>query len=125
MEFNKRDILNALGLETEINFWTVALAGFGVGCLVGAAVAIMVAPKSGRELRSDIMDKGRDLIGRGKDEMANLGVGMGNKMPDDPDVLSSQDQSNREIERSGRTNHCLVLLDLVDLPVASSGIGYA
>ena len=36
----------------------------------GAAVAIMVAPKSGRELRYDIMDKGRDLIGRGKDEIA-------------------------------------------------------
>lgn len=84
MEFNKRDILNALGLETETNFWTVALAGFGVGCLVGAAVAIMVAPKSGRELRSDIMDKGRDLIGRGKDEMSNLGVGMSSKTPTTP-----------------------------------------
>ena len=82
MEFNKRDILNALGLETESNFWTVALAGFGVGCLVGAAVAIMVAPKSGRELRSDLMDKGRDLIGRGKEEMANIGIGT--KTPTSP-----------------------------------------
>ena len=27
MDFNKRDILNALGLETESNFWTVALSG--------------------------------------------------------------------------------------------------
>ena len=69
MDFNKRDILNALGMETESNFWTVALAGFGVGCLVGAAVAIMVAPKSGRELRNNIMEKGRDLVGRAKDEM--------------------------------------------------------
>jgi gas vesicle protein len=84
MEFNKRDILNALGLETESNFWTVALAGFGVGCLVGAAVAIMVTPKSGRELRENIMDKGRDLIGRGKEEMSNLGVGMSNKTPTTP-----------------------------------------
>jgi len=75
MDFNKRDILNALGLETESNFWTVALAGFGVGCLVGAAVAIMVTPKSGRELRSDIMDKGRDLIGRGKEQMESMGIG--------------------------------------------------
>jgi YtxH-like protein len=69
MEFNKREILNALGLEQESNFWTVALAGFGVGCLVGAAVAIMVTPKSGRELRSDLMEKGRDLIGRAKEQM--------------------------------------------------------
>jgi hypothetical protein len=69
MDFNKRDILSALGLETESNFWTVALAGFGVGCLVGAAVAIMVTPKSGRELRGDIMDKGRDLLHRNKEEL--------------------------------------------------------
>ena len=84
MDFNKRDILSALGLETETNFWTAALAGFGVGCLVGAAVAIMVTPKSGRELRSDLMDKGRDLIGRGKEEMANLGVPGMSKSPTTP-----------------------------------------
>jgi hypothetical protein len=64
MEFNKRDILNALGMETESTFWTAALAGFGVGCLVGAAVAILVTPKSGRELRSNILSKSRDLISR-------------------------------------------------------------
>jgi gas vesicle protein len=80
MDFNKRDILSALGLETENSFWTVALAGFGVGCLVGAAVAIMVTPKSGRELRSDIMDKGRDLMGRAKDEMQ----AMKDKLPSTP-----------------------------------------
>jgi hypothetical protein len=68
MDFNKRDILNALGLESESSFWTAALAGFGVGCLVGAAVAIMVTPKSGRELRTDLRDRGRDLIGRAKEE---------------------------------------------------------
>ena len=72
MEFSKRDILNALGMETDSNFWTAALAGFGVGCLVGAAVAIMVTPKSGRELRENLMDKGRNLINRGKEEMSNL-----------------------------------------------------
>lgn len=85
MDFSKRDILNALGIETEGNFWTAALAGFGVGCLVGAAVAIMVTPKSGRELRSDIMDKGRDLLGRNKEEMGvGVGMGMGNKNPTTP-----------------------------------------
>ena len=75
MDFNKRDILSALGLETESSFWTAAMAGFGVGCLVGAAVAIMVTPKTGRELRSDISDKARDLINRGKDEVASLNLG--------------------------------------------------
>lgn len=84
MEFRKRDVLNALGLETESNFWTVALAGFGVGCLVGAAVAIMVAPKSGRELRSDLMDRGRDLIGQGREKLEQMGVGSGSTMGKSP-----------------------------------------
>ncbi len=83
MEFSKRDVLNALGLETESNFWTVALAGFGVGCLVGAAVAIMVAPKSGRELRSDLMDRGRDLIGKGREQLEQMSSNMG-KSPTSP-----------------------------------------
>ncbi len=82
MDFNKRDILSALGLETETNFWTAALAGFGVGCVVGAAVALMLAPKSGRELRGDIMEKGRDLYGKGKEfvgkgEMAGMNPELG------------------------------------------------
>ena len=81
MDFNKRDILSALGLETESSFWTAAMAGFGVGCLVGAAVAIMVAPKSGRELRSDLTDKARDLISRGKEEVANLNLGSKSSSP--------------------------------------------
>jgi hypothetical protein len=32
----------------------------------------MVTPKSGRELRSDLMEKGRDLMSRGKDELASM-----------------------------------------------------
>ena len=81
MDFNKKDILSALGLESESSFWTAAMAGFGVGCLVGAAVAIMVAPKSGKELRSDISDKARDLISRGKEEVANLNWGSKSNSP--------------------------------------------
>jgi hypothetical protein len=74
MDLSKRDILSALGIEAESSFWTTALVGFGVGCLVGAAVAILVTPKSGRELRADIAERGRDLIGRGREE---VGVGIG------------------------------------------------
>ncbi len=85
MDFSKRDVLNALGLETESNFWTVALAGFGVGCLVGAAVAIMVTPKSGRELRENLRDRGRDLINRGREQMESMTSGSsGMKSPTTP-----------------------------------------
>jgi hypothetical protein len=77
MNFKKEDILDALGIEREGNWLPMALAGFGVGCLVGATVALMLAPKSGRELRSDIMDKGRDLVGKGREFVGREGEGMG------------------------------------------------
>jgi hypothetical protein len=65
MGIKRHDILEALG-ESETSWLPIALAGFGVGALVGAAVAILLAPKSGRELRHDLAERGRDLIGRGK-----------------------------------------------------------
>jgi hypothetical protein len=68
---NKEDILDALGIEHG-NWWGMALAGFGVGCIVGAAVAVLVTPKSGRELRGNIRESGRNLLHRGK-EMASRG----------------------------------------------------
>lgn len=67
MTFKKEDILDALGIEQESGWLPMALAGFGVGCAVGAAVAILFAPKSGRELRHDLGERGRDLVSRGKE----------------------------------------------------------
>jgi hypothetical protein len=85
MTFKKADILDALGIEQEGNWLPIALAGFGVGCLVGAGVALMLAPKSGRELRSDIMERGRDMVGKGREfigrERENLGMGEPPKSP--------------------------------------------
>ncbi len=80
MTFKKEDILDALGIQRESNWLPMALAGFGVGCVVGAAVALMLAPKSGRELRGDLMDKGRDLYGRGK-EFVGKGDGINTELP--------------------------------------------
>ncbi len=37
------------------------LAGFVIGGLVGAAVALILAPQSGSETRSQIVGKGHDL----------------------------------------------------------------
>jgi hypothetical protein len=77
MSYSKNDILSALGMETEVSWLTFALAGFGVGCLVGAATAILLAPKSGRELRDDIMERGRSFMQRGREKMEE-------KMPNTP-----------------------------------------
>jgi gas vesicle protein len=67
MNLRKEDILDALGIEAETNWLPIALAGFGVGCLVGGAVALLLAPKAGTELREDIVGRGRDIISRGRE----------------------------------------------------------
>ena len=72
MAMNKEDILEALGIETSGNWFLHSLAGFGIGCVVGAAVAMLVAPKSGAELRGDLMERGRDLMHKGREQLANL-----------------------------------------------------
>ena len=68
---NKDDILEALGLrEASITQWlTPALVGFGVGAFLGAGIALLFAPKAGAELRGDIMDRGRRVVERGREQL--------------------------------------------------------
>ena len=40
------------------------LAGFVIGGLVGAAVALILAPRSGSEIRSQLMERGEELRSR-------------------------------------------------------------
>ncbi len=42
------------------------LQGFLIGGALGAAAAILFAPKSGKELRSDIKEKGCDVLDEAK-----------------------------------------------------------
>lgn len=68
---DKDDILNLLGLETKpkpLDYLVPALTLFGVGMLVGAGVGLLVAPRSGRELRKDIAER----ISEVPDAMAKL-----------------------------------------------------
>jgi hypothetical protein len=54
---DKDEILSRLGLETKpsIGETVSSVIGlFGAGVLVGAGVALLLAPKSGRELREDL-----------------------------------------------------------------------
>lgn len=69
MAISKHDILEALGMEARgITEWlTPALIGFGVGALVGATVAFLFAPKSGSEVREDLMERGRRYVERGRE----------------------------------------------------------
>ena len=57
---DKDEILGLLGLETKqsTSRWLAGtLSTFGIGMLVGAGVALMLAPKPGRELRGDIRER--------------------------------------------------------------------
>ena len=54
---DKDDLLGMLGLETKrhnVDYLVPALALFGVGVLVGTSLGLLVAPRSGRELRDDL-----------------------------------------------------------------------
>jgi hypothetical protein len=66
MAMRRQDILEALGIDTGRGGYFWGLAGFGIGCMVGAAAAILLAPKSGAELRADLFERGRDLVQRGR-----------------------------------------------------------
>ncbi|HXU64677.1 MAG TPA: YtxH domain-containing protein [Polyangia bacterium] len=57
---DKDDLLGLLGLESKSSTgaWLAGTMGtFGVGLLVGAGIALMLAPKPGRELREDLRDR--------------------------------------------------------------------
>jgi gas vesicle protein len=46
---------------------SMLIAGFGLGTLVGTVIGLLIAPKSGRELRGDIADYSRDTVDKVKD----------------------------------------------------------
>lgn len=58
---SKEDILDALGIERSGGWFGPAAAAFGIGLVVGAAAALLLAPKSGQELREDLTNKMREM----------------------------------------------------------------
>lgn len=64
-DVDKDDLLELVGLEsrrTAGDKVVTSLAIFGAGVLVGVGLGLMLAPKPGRELRSDLKQR----IGRGE-----------------------------------------------------------
>jgi YtxH-like protein len=66
-DLSKEDILSALGLATKQTsaekIWGT-LGIFGVGLLVGAGAALLLAPKSGQGLRDDLGERFRKARNR-------------------------------------------------------------
>jgi gas vesicle protein len=64
-DLNKDDILGALGLTTRptISQRMVSSIGlFGLGALVGAGVALLLAPSSGEDLREGLGNRIRRVV---------------------------------------------------------------
>ena len=60
------EFIRALGLQSRQTHNDVmpSVALFGAGILVGAGLALLFAPTTGRELRDEISSKASDLAGR-------------------------------------------------------------
>lgn len=59
-DMDKDDFLGLIGLQSKRSFTSEllgTLGTFGIGLLVGAGVALLLAPKPGRDLRQDIRAK--------------------------------------------------------------------
>lgn len=57
---DKEDLLGIIGLESKQStgaYLAGTLGTFGLGLLVGAGIALLLAPKPGAELREDIREK--------------------------------------------------------------------
>jgi gas vesicle protein len=66
-DMNKEDFLGAIGLAVKPSTgqWLAGtLSVFGVGLLVGAGAALLFAPRPGRELREDLIDRAKTLKDR-------------------------------------------------------------
>jgi hypothetical protein len=63
-DFSADDILSALGLQRQRTPFDAALPttlAFVAGAAAGAGIALLLAPKSGREMRQDISNKASEL----------------------------------------------------------------
>jgi hypothetical protein len=70
-KMDKDDLLQLVGLETRkgpADWLLPTLGAFSVGMLVGAGLGLLLAPKPGAELRSDL----RTRLRSGQDSLANI-----------------------------------------------------
>ena len=68
-DFDKESLLNRVGLTTysPVRSTIGGISWFVAGAAIGAAVGLALAPKPGAELRADVKEKARDLLGRGEE----------------------------------------------------------
>ena len=64
-------------MSNENHYWKGLVAGTIIGGLAGAVTALLLAPKSGKELRKDIAEKSQDLYDKAADYLSIFEENMG------------------------------------------------
>jgi gas vesicle protein len=72
------------------------MAAFAVGALVGAAVAILYAPRSGKDTRELMVEKGRELKDKVNDAMDEVPAFLDGKRADVVAAIDSGKEAIRE-----------------------------
>lgn len=61
-KLNKKDLMNALGMERRSDDSLLPMIGcFAVGMLAGLGAGLLLAPKSGRETREELLEQAEAL----------------------------------------------------------------
>jgi hypothetical protein len=101
------DVLSALGLQRRRTFADSVLpiaSGFAAGALAGAAVALLFAPKEGREFRRQIKGTANDVtrrVGAAADDMIKevrnaLPIGEKEEQPTPPRPAIREENGERK-----------------------------
>ena len=118
--FTTGDVLSKLGLQTRMSagdYLFPALGVFGMGMLVGAGVALMVAPKSGASLRQDIGRKAMDIGRKVRRVMPGNGhtrATFGEEFDDDLEDLTRQQLYDRAAEMNIERRAEMTKPELID-----------
>jgi gas vesicle protein len=67
------------------------LAGIGVGAVIGAVTALLIAPQSGAETRSQIGDTTGELLGKLRDTMEDVRVKLDQVVQNTRQALGGRD----------------------------------
>jgi gas vesicle protein len=79
----------------------VVVTAFAVGALVGAGIALLYAPQSGKETRKLLADKGRELKGRARDTLEDAKGFLEGKKAE----IAAAVEAGKEAMREERAKH--------------------
>ena len=78
------------------------LAGIGVGAIVGAAVALMLAPKSGEETREDLKKTAEELKTKTEKMMSDLSASADDLVKKSKEVIDSTKGKVQQAVEAGK-----------------------